>query len=314
MRPWQAAVLLGAAVAGCSRERVAKEGGRTGDSEARLSRLESGETGIVLDTAVVRRMGITTRALERSRVRPAVSQPAEIVTDPAAVLVVRASVSGRLTTGPGAAWPGFGTRVAAGDTLGQVSDALPIRAVRGGSVSRVLAYPGEVVQAGQELLEITDYDHPLARVAWPADQGRPPGSASLELPDGRRFEARLLGTAPEADPVTRGPAWLYRVSAGGDVVRPGMLVTIAAPDPHAGAGLLVPDSAVVQWSGLAWVFVARQPGTFVRVRVSSDHHVAGGWVVAEGLAPGDQVVTTGAEQLLSEEFRARIVVGEEVGE
>jgi hypothetical protein len=36
--------------------------------------------------------------------------------------------------------------------------------------------------------------------------------------------------------------------------------------------------------------------------------------VTSSLAVGDRVVTRGAGQLLSEEFRARIVVGEEVGE
>jgi len=37
-------------------------------------------------------------------------------------------------------------------------------------------------------------------------------------------------------------------------------------------------------------------------------------VVTTGLTAGDRVVVTGAELLLSEEFRAKIVVGEEVGE
>jgi hypothetical protein len=48
--------------------------------------------------------------------------------------------------------------------------------------------------------------------------------------------------------------------------------------------------------------------------VATEHPVPGGWRVDHGLNAGDRVVTVGAGQLLSEEFRARIVVGEEVGE
>ena len=33
-----------------------------------------------------------------------------------------------------------------------------------------------------------------------------------------------------------------------------------------------------------------------------------------GIAPGDRIVTVGAEQLLSEEFRAQVQVGDEVAE
>jgi hypothetical protein len=50
------------------------------------------------------------------------------------------------------------------------------------------------------------------------------------------------------------------------------------------------------------------------VRVPTDHPVTGGWVVGPPLAPGDSVVTRGAEELLSEEFRARVTVGDESGE
>jgi hypothetical protein len=36
--------------------------------------------------------------------------------------------------------------------------------------------------------------------------------------------------------------------------------------------------------------------------------------VTGNLAPGDTVVVTGAQELLSEEFRARVTVGDESGE
>jgi hypothetical protein len=70
---------------------------------------------------------------------------------------------------------------------------------------------------------------------------------------------------------------------------------------------------VVQWEGLAWVYVEQEPGKYLRTAVSTDRPVPGGWIISS-LKPGERVVIQGAEQLLSEEFRAGITVGEEVGE
>jgi hypothetical protein len=50
------------------------------------------------------------------------------------------------------------------------------------------------------------------------------------------------------------------------------------------------------------------------VRVATDHPVPGGWLTGPPLAAGDTVVLRGAEELLSEEFRARVTVGDESGE
>jgi hypothetical protein len=70
----------------------------------------------------------------------------------------------------------------------------------------------------------------------------------------------------------------------------------------------------VQWEGLGWAYRQRSPGRFERVRVSTDRPVPGGWLTGPPLAAGDTVVLRGAEELLSEEFRARVTVGDESGE
>jgi hypothetical protein len=48
--------------------------------------------------------------------------------------------------------------------------------------------------------------------------------------------------------------------------------------------------------------------------VATDRPVSGGWLTSAPLAAGDSVVLRGAEELLSEEFRARVTVGDESGE
>jgi hypothetical protein len=71
---------------------------------------------------------------------------------------------------------------------------------------------------------------------------------------------------------------------------------------------------VVQWDGLEWAWLRRDAGRFIRVRVPTDRPVSAGWLVGPPWQTGDSVVVRGAEQLLSEEFRARVTVGDEVAE
>lgn len=291
------------------------DGGGVTEQPAAGAAAIGAERAIVLDSATVARIGLRTVAIERSAHAPEVEFPAEVVADPGAGTSIRSGVSGRLTETGGRAWPRVGETLTAGEAIAQVGDARAIVAPRAGTVVALLTQPGELLQAGQELLRLTDFRTALVRVSFEGPEESPP--ATLEFSTGaggRRRSGRLEGPAPEADPLTRTPAWLYRVD-GSVALRPGSALVGYRPDPRgAGGGVLVPSDAVVQWDALAWAFVERAQGTYVRVRVPTDFAVAGGWLVQQGFRAGDRVVVTGAGQLLSEEFRARISVGQEVGE
>src|SRR4029079_17388685 len=95
----------------------------------------------------------------------------------------------------------------------------------------------------------------------------------------------------------------------------GLPVTVSVPTGPAVAGAVaIPASATVQWEGLLWAFVERAPGQFSRVRIPATNALSDGWAVRGSIVPGDRIVTVGAEQLLSEEFRAQVQVGDEVAE
>jgi multidrug efflux pump subunit AcrA (membrane-fusion protein) len=275
-----------------------------------------GEAVVELDRETIARIELRTVALSRGSHRAEIELSGVIVEDAGASSVVRAGVSGRLSAVAERAWPRVGEHLASGEPVAQVGDARPIVVPRGGTVTRLLAHPGELVQAGQTLFELTDYRTALARIAWPPDGPAPPREVAVSVVGAaRRMRGRLEGPSPEADPLTRGPAFLYRVPAGATVLRPGVAVTafiaVAASGPP---GVEIPADATVQWAALVWAYVERAPGKYARVRVPTGQPVPGGWRVTDGFSPGDRVVVTGAGQLLSEEFRARIVVGEEVGE
>jgi hypothetical protein len=116
--------------------------------------------------------------------------------------------------------------------------------------------------------------------------------------------------------VTRRAAYLYRAERAWPGATPGTAAVAIATSQAApvAAGVLIPDAAVVQWEGLAWTYRRRAPGQFERVRVETTAPVAGGWVARAPFAAGDSVVVRGAQELLSEEFRARVTVGDEAGE
>ena len=274
-----------------------------------------GETRVVLDTAEIRRLGLTTAELAGAVAEAGRRLTGQVVPEPERTVTLRAPVSGRLAAAGNDRWPTLGQRLLAGAAVGRVSDAQPLTVPIAGVVTHVGARPGEIVEAGQILLELADNSHPVVRVAWPDDAGRARDRLIL-LPPGAdaRIEAALIGPAAEADPLTRLPAYLYRARSRWPGAVPGTPVPAMVTEDGGTEGALVPDRAVVQWEGLAWAYLQHGPGAYARVRVPTDRPAPGGWVAGPPLAAGDTVVVTGVQELLSEEFRARVTVGEESGE
>lgn len=67
------------------------------------------------------------------------------------------------------------------------------------------------------------------------------------------------------------------------------------------AGVLVPAAAVLMSNGRYWCYVEKTAGNFLRVAVDTSRPLADGYVVTEGIEPGDKVVTSAAGLLLARE-------------
>ncbi|MEO7985286.1 MAG: HlyD family efflux transporter periplasmic adaptor subunit [Gemmatimonadales bacterium] len=275
---------------------------------------------VAIDSSAAERIGLEVAPLAAGSGAQEARLTGEVVAEPERRAVIRAPVAGRLSVPQGANWPGLGARIATGQVVAQVSDARPIAAPISGTITRVGAQPGAIVEAGQELLEIVDQSRPLVRIVWTLAGDRPRSTIALGPASGEvRVTGRLVGPSPDADAATRLPTYLYRADHAWPGSTPGTPVAavVAAPTPADVSGhtaVFVPDRAVVQWDGLAWTYLRRAPDRFERVRVATDRPVSGGWIVLGGLQPGDSVVVSGAQELLSEEFRARVTVGDESGE
>jgi RND family efflux transporter MFP subunit len=187
---------------------------------------------------------------------------------------------------------------------------------KGGQVTEVAAQPGESVQAGQALLRISRFDHLLARLYVPPGQSIPGSVTRAAIyPAGQpdtALPAYRVALAGSMDPRYQGQTWLFRLALGKAALRPGEAVTahVFIPGPATG-GVLIPSSAILRFQGEAWVYVERPSGEFVRRMAALDQPGKGGWLVKSGFAPGEHIVVTGGQSLLSEEMKSQLESDEE---
>jgi multidrug efflux system membrane fusion protein len=132
-----------------------------------------------------------------------------------------------------------------------------------------------------------------------------PKQAIVQYADGTHATARFVSVLPQLDPRLQTPSLLYVIEPHPGLV-PGINLSVSLPSGPEQSGVVVPSGAVVWSQGSAWCYVEKSPGKFVRTPVQNTNPDAHGWFVTEGLHPGARVVTSGAQTLLSEEFRSQI--------
>lgn len=117
--------------------------------------------------------------------------------------------------------------------------------------------------------------------------------------------AHFISQSIQSDISNLGKTYFY--SAPADYLRIGMRVNVAstAPDNNLHNGVSVPNEAIVWHAGLSWIYVKTKADTFLRKPVSVATEIDGGWF-DDSLAPGTEVVTRGAQLLLSEELKFQI--------
>lgn len=114
-------------------------------------------------------------------------------------------------------------------------------------------------------------------------------------------EATVLGAAADSDPTIQGRGFLLLVEHAPWPPGTALDGWLTVPGP-ARTGVDVPSSAVLRYGTAAYVYVQTDDVTFARRAVHLDQPTKDGWFVADGLASGESVVVTGAQQLLSTEL------------
>ena len=161
------------------------------------------------------------------------------------------------------------------------------------------------------LKRVLQQQEALVQITLPGDAANaaPPKNVRIQVTENTYVPATLVARSPRMDPRVQGVSYFYL--APSQALVPGMNVIALVPTTQDATGVNVPQSAAVWWQGKSWVYVERSPEHFARVEVRADQPTSNGFVVRSGLRINDRVVTTGAQLLLSEEFRAQTQVGEE---
>lgn len=316
-----------------------REGSKERDREARSEavaasaprarRNAAGEVELRLDRETQARLGLRVEPLQSARLSPEIQAYGRVL-DPAPLLALYSELSvaqtslvadraelERLRTlaGQGNA----SLRAAQTAAAAARRDEIQISTLK---EKFLLTYGGAIARRPDQEALIHALDtraQALARVDLPPgarlSTGGPPGEESerwarlASLTQDTPLAARWLGPAPDMDARTqgRGTLWLVETNAGRLV--PGEAVTAYLPEPgEPRRGLLVPRAAVVRFEGASWYYAQTGEETFARMPIRLEQPMEDGWFIPGGAEPGRGVVVTGAQVLLSEEFKQQIIM------
>ena len=170
-----------------------------------------------------------------------------------------------------------------------------------------------LMEGAPQLDELVNERSVLIQVSLPAavNISNPPNTAMIKGADGNPVPAQFVSRTARVDPRFQGSIFFYMAPRQERGLFPGLATTAFLPHGEPQSGVIVPSAAVVWWQGRAWVYVQVDPQRFARREIPADAPVPDGWFVSKAIKPGDRIVSGGAQQLLSEEFRSQIQVGEE---
>lgn len=116
--------------------------------------------------------------------------------------------------------------------------------------------------------------------------------------------AELISTSPQTDS-SQGISYFFHTS--GKTIKTGMSVSAWLPEQgQQHEGVIIPASAICWANDQAYVYLKTDTETFNRRAISHYNAAANGYFLSDTLKPGEIIVSTGAQMLLSEELRGQI--------
>jgi Cu(I)/Ag(I) efflux system membrane fusion protein len=203
------------------------------------------------------------------------------------------------------------------ERTGTVMRSLDLHAETSGYVVQKTAFHGMRVTPADTLFDIADLsrlwvladvyesDLPAVRLGM---------SAELTLPfvPGRSWRGPVTYVAPTVEEKTRTIKVRIEVENRGNLLKPDMFADVVLK-ADLGAGLLVPESAVIDAGDRRLVFVDHGEGHLEPREVGLGLRVPGAWQVLNGLADGEKVVTSAGFLLDSESSLKAALAGMRAG-
>lgn len=164
-------------------------------------------------------------------------------------------------------------------------------------------------EKSQLLQNLISYQEVLIQITLPFDAAEPsPNSSIMIAPTAapeQSIRAQFLSRAPTSSATIQGKTYFYHAKTKD--LRTGMQVTaISTNSAKVNDGVIIPNSAIIWYAGKSWVYKKTAADKFSRIPVATDIETGNGWFYRGNLKPNDEVVTSGAQLLLSEEFKSQI--------
>lgn len=150
----------------------------------------------------------------------------------------------------------------------------------------------------------------LLQISLPLSTGTPKQTSSVNVTPLNEsvapIQAVYISPATQSD--TNGFGKTFYYSAPADLLRIGMRVNVvtASAAGDTASGVVIPSNAVVWYAGKAWAYfkngLDKDHVQFIRKPISTDTEVDEGWF-NQGIDKNSEVVISGAQLLLSEEFK-----------
>jgi hypothetical protein len=321
-----AGILILAALAALPISQAARAAGPPGAApadkpaagEPRVSHRTNGEVSITLDAETRSRVGLQLAALAATNLPPEVKGYGRVL-DPAPLLALLAELEpakvaaeasrkelDRLQT--------LRAQDNASDRALQAAEAVAVRdrlLVESLRARLVLGWGRAIADSdrlGDQVKSLAALQGALVRIDLPAGEmlpGKPTNAWLVPLATGAKpVRAEFVGPATSTDLQFQGQGFLFLARDGAPT--PGAALTgFIQTDGAPLRGLLIPADAVARHAGKSWVWVQTAADTFARREVAPGRARGEAYFVSGGFSVGEKVVTTGAQQLLSEELKGQ---------
>ena len=158
-----------------------------------------------------------------------------------------------------------------------------------GLVARVISHQVEIVQFAMP------YGSRPDKQSWRVDVSN--------AGHGDGVQAFLVGAAAQSQPGLQGANWLLSMPPSG--AGAGTRVRVLSQQGKTQKGVFVPTTAMIRFAGKNWVYMKIDEERFERLALPVDRPIGEGFFT-DAFEVRDKLVTSGAQLLLSEEFRFQI--------
>lgn len=147
----------------------------------------------------------------------------------------------------------------------------------------------------------------LLQITLPANVRLAPEVSNVAVDEHDRrdqaIKATLISAAPQVDPITQGERYFFKSEGRNLPFGAHISVWIPSGKQAQTSGVVIPKNAVVWHLGQAFVFIRSEDGGFNRRLLAELNPTKKGYFTSAGFEPGEEIVTVGAQTLLSEELK-----------